>query len=457
MRRILRLDLFGLAGYRQPMPAIPCAARGSASARGIAPHIRAFLPALILSALVASCSPSSRGSGSAMLWTDTPELALAVELFNASREDQLVELEYKEDLALALAEKDANPSFAIGSYLKSRKVRGKFQSLDYLFGELYLNQTSFYPKLLALGKTEGRQILLPVSFNLPAIVFAKGKYRPPDPLFMELGAMGQDARSFNRIENGEYARMGFSPRWNSDFLLLYAQSLGAGFREEGKFAWSADGLSRVARELRAWSREKNTSDLSERSFDFKYLFTPDYQYIAQGRALFAYMDSSRLFSLPEEKRSPLDFRWFSESGATPVDDDIVFAGILRAGRNKTTAETFLKWFFKEANQNMILERARSTGGLDMSFGLAGGFSSVRSVDERIFPRFYPSLLGRMPLPERLSTPPALPQDWPAIKQNVVVPWLLETLSRNEESIDPARDFAARLDEYRQNATVTSVR
>ena len=412
---------------------------------------------IALCAVLCACAPSSFGSGSATLWTDVPELVLAVELFNASRQDQLVEMEYKEDLALALADKNANPSFAIGKYLKSRKVRGKFQSLDYLFGELFVNQASFYPNLLALGKIDGRQLLLPVSFNLPAIVYAKGNFNPPDPLLIDPDTMGKAAGSFNRIENREYVRMGFSPRWNSDFLVLYAQSLGAGFREERNFVWNAEGLDTATRGLREWSRSRNTSYSAERGFEFKYLFTPDYQYLAEGRALFAYMDSSRLFSLPEEKRSKLEFRWFSIAGATPVDEDIAYAAILRSGKNKTTAETFLKWFFKEANQKKILEKAKSTGCMDFSFGLAGGFSSIRAVDDRIFPLYYPTLPGRVPAPEKLAMPATLPHDWPAIRENVVAPWIQDALAQDGDGIDSAASLTSRLAEYRQNATVTSVR
>ncbi len=465
------------------MRAIPGTVRGRRRPHPFFDLIRALLLAAALSPLVLSCggegakagegsansalssgfapvrqTNSSEGeSGPAKLWTDIPELVLAVELFNASREDQLIELEYKEDLAGALSDRKADPALAIGRYLKSKKIRDKFQSLEYLFGELYVNQSSFYPNLLALGNVNGRQLFLPVSFNMPAIVFAKGKYRPPAPLLLDLETMGSSARSFNKIEGGSYVRMGFSPRWNPDFLVLYAQAEGVDFREDKKLVWNAEGLGRTVRNLRAWSREKNTSYLAERDFEFKYLFTPDYQYIAEGRALFAYMDSSRLFTLPVEKRGALEFRWFSSKGKIPVDDDMAFAAILRSGKGKSTAETFLKWFFKEENQRKILEKAASTGCMDIAFGLAGGFSSVRSVNERAFPTYYPSMSGQMPSAEQLSMPSTLPPDWPAIKENVVAPWLLESIARNIESVDPDAEFSARMEEYRQNATITSMK
>ncbi|MDP3178513.1 MAG: hypothetical protein Q8M76_11475, partial [Spirochaetaceae bacterium] len=125
--------------------------------------------------ILLSCGASDKGS--AELWTDVPELALAVELFNASQPKHIVQIAWKADLSEAVKEAAKPPTLAIGRYLKSQGVRDRFQSLDYLFDELVVNQSAFYPGLLSLGMLEGRQLLLPVSFNLPAVIFPRGENR----------------------------------------------------------------------------------------------------------------------------------------------------------------------------------------------------------------------------------------------------------------------------------------
>ncbi len=131
---------------------------------------------LIAAAFVISLSFSSCGimnTKLASIWTDVPEIAIYAELFNREQDRFRVEVVWKTELARELKDTRAAPALAIGHFLKSSIIRDRFQALDYLFGELTVHQAAFYPGLLNLGKIGGQQLLLPLSFNLPAIIFRK--------------------------------------------------------------------------------------------------------------------------------------------------------------------------------------------------------------------------------------------------------------------------------------------
>lgn len=404
----------------------------------------------VLAAFAAFLVPVfTRGAeGPAPVWTDVPELALYAELFNAQQSRYRVHVEWKEDLAAALREARVQPALAIGRYLKSSGVRDRFQSLDYLFGELLVNQAAFYPELLALGNIEGRQLLLPVSFDLPAIVFVEGgQVKTPSELVLGMDELA-GAAAFNQKKGESHVRMGFSPRWDPEFLVLLARAGGAGFKEGRPLTWSESGLTGAVQRIIDWSTTANGSAAQEEDFQFKYLYTPAYKYVGEGRALFAYMRGSDFFLVPEEKRSPLDFRWFAEGGSIPVREDLVFAAIPRAGKSKPAAEAFLKWFYQEESQRAMLESARRTRTLEGSFGVAEGFSAVRAVNERVFPLYYPALVGHLPPADGLAAPAILPSDWPTLRNKVVAPWLLEATARPAGAkAAPGEDLSARLADY----------
>jgi ABC-type glycerol-3-phosphate transport system substrate-binding protein len=407
----------------------------------------AGLLALGLALSLAGCS----SDGPATVWTDTPEIALYAELFNASQKRYRVEVRYKADLAQAIHDAKQAPDLAVGRYLKSSVTRDRFQSLDYLFGELTVNQASFYPSLLAFGNLDGRQILLPVSFDLPALIFAQGgSANSKGKFLLGLDDIAAEAHAYNKANAGSATRMGFSPRWDPDFLVYAMEAQGADFREGKPLAWNEASLDGAVDGLRSWTLSTNGSATEEEDFQFKYLYTPAYKYIADGRALFAYMPASSFFLVPEEKRGALDYRWFSRDGLVPVSSGLVCAAIPRAGRNKPAAEAFLQWFFKDDNQKAMLESARKSRELEGSFGIAGGLSAVRSVTERVFPRYYPALVGHLPPEGALLAPDSLPNNWPELKAKVVVPWLLEFTSKPEGGGPAGEELRLRLAAYLKN-------
>jgi len=421
--------------------------------RPIIRRVRPAVAALLAcgAAFVLSCSAPSAEPAS--IWTDAPALALAAELFNGSQDRYSVEVRWEADLAKAIRAAKRPPSVAVGRYLKGSSVRARFRPLDYLFERARVNRESFYEGILALGEAEGRQALIPLSFNLPAIVFAKGAAPAGDEFTISLEEMSGPSSAFATRGKPGASRMGFSPRWDPDFLVLAIGSGGAAFKQgKGGLAWSDDGLARAIDEVRLWTARVDGSATAADDYQFKYLYAPAYQYLREGRALYAYMGSSHIFLVPEDKREALDFRWFASGGLVPVSEDIVYVALARGGAGREAAEAFVAWLFREESQEAVLELSKRTRAMESHFGIAGGFSSMRSVNEKAFAKYYPSLLGHLPPADSLAPPAAVPEDWPALEAEVLGPWLLDTTASRGPAEDSGAELAARLADYRKKGS-----
>ncbi|GHT68199.1 lipoprotein [Spirochaetia bacterium] len=392
----------------------------------------------ILAAALVLLSCSARGE-TAVLWTDRPEFAVYAEYFNSSQDLHKVEVRYFKSLAAELTETNEYPDIVSGSWLKSVSTRAFFNPLDKFLTQRVVSQDDFYPRLLALGRIDNKQYLLPVAFNIPALVLAREKgsilSNPFTIGFEEIKKLGKD----HNVETGAgdtpgaYSRMGFSPAWDDEFLFIVASLFNTNFREASPVAWDTEALEQAVGYIQSWITEANTGIRQVEDFSFKYFFDPPAQLATTGRILFAYMDSSQLFTLAEERRSALDFRWIAEKDTIPLNEDTVFYGICKKGRAKKAATAFTQWFFRQENQRLLLESGKNKGMNETSFGIAGGFSAIQGVTEQVFPRFYPSLLGHMPQEEFLSPPNVLPRNWTALKDQVILPYLHERIRSNEKN------------------------
>jgi hypothetical protein len=179
------------------------------------------------------------------------------------------------------------------------------------------------------------------------------------------------------------------------------------------------------------------------------MYDPPAKLISSGRILFTCMDSSEIFTLSEERRTNLDFRWIAENDNIPLDEAAVYFGIHKKAKAKNAAYAFARWFFQADTQRLLLETSKSKRLLETSFGIGGGFSAMRNVTEQVFPQFYPSLLGRMPPESFLLAPAVLPHNWMSIKERVILPYLKERVRHTgEEEIRPLERRVA--DWYRLN-------
>jgi ABC-type glycerol-3-phosphate transport system substrate-binding protein len=396
---------------------------------------------------LASCS-SDKGK-TAILWSDRPEFALYAEYFNAAQDQYRVETLYHEFPAQKLMENGAPsegnpdtrsrrqvPDIVAGSWLKSVSTRAFFKPLDRHFRNKTLIRSDFYPRLLAMGNIDGKQYLLPISFNAPMVIFSReNREQISSPFTIDFAEMKQLGKEYNAQTRGVYTRMGFSPTWDNNFLFITATLFDASFKEQeaGPIAWNSNALEKSMDFVYAWNSEANTNMQTADDFTFKYLYDPPAKLVLSGRILFTCMDSDRFFTLAEDQQNNLDFRWIAEEDTIPLAEGTVYLGLAKKGKAPKAAAAFLRWFLSADTQRAILERSRQNRMFETSFGISGGFSAMRPVTEQIFPQFYLSLLGHIPPADFLSPPNILPMNWMALKERVVLPYLHDRARQTDQT------------------------
>lgn len=415
--------------------------RGS-PARGLA-----WASALILCLSMASCS-FVLGGQKAQLWTSCPALSQYVEDFNAQNGRHHIELVYVKDLDKALRERKDRPALAAGYWLKNSRTRSDFLPVDKLFTDMKLNAKAFYPDLLKMGRVGARQVLIPLSFNLPTVIFSD-----PDQAQVKAGQtidiedMRRASLAFNQAQAGGFSRMGFSPRWDSGFLYASVAAFGPAFRESKPLSYNEDSLQKAIDFERQWVKG-NSSVAAEDEYRFRYLYDPSYKSVVGGRALFAYLSSADFFLLPEETRDGLDYRWLSYRDRVDILDDVTMVGLCRRGSGMRAAEAFLAWLYRVDTQSRLLESSRQNGTAELIFGINGGFSALRPVTENILPSHYPSLLSHKFQGTSLNAPASLPANWPEIKQGFLIPYLYELASQEGETQLPGQgEIQSRIDAW----------
>jgi ABC-type glycerol-3-phosphate transport system substrate-binding protein len=381
----------------------------------------------------------------AQIWTDRSEFALYGELFNSFQNQYKVAVKYVEFPEMEL-KKQNRPDIIVASWIKSSSTSSHFKSLDGLFGTKKLSRNIFYPKVLSVGRIDRNQYLLPVSFNIPALIFSKNKEPSLSNQFtIDFDEIKKLSKEYNTVSRGLYTRMGFSPLWNDNFLLSTATLYGASFKDANPLAWDSAALEKSMGFINNWTNEINTSTHDEDDFTFRYFFEPPEKLIQSGRILFSYMESNDLFLLNEENKSHLDFRWVMEQNKIMVTEDLVYLGIPKRVTSKRAAKAFIIWFFNVENQRHILEYSKTNRINENIFGICGGFSSLGPVTEQIYPLFYPEFLGRMPPSEYFTSANVLPANWLTIKERVVMPYLNDRARK--ERADKAYPLERRLADW----------
>ena len=376
-----------------------------------------------------------------VIWTSCREFAQYIELFNRQHKDNCAILVYKENPALSLPPaKDENPpDIIVGSWLRTDAPQKSFKSLDYLFDTKKLTSDIFYPQLLEAGKRKKVQYLLPVSFNLPAVIFStENKELIPESYVLSLEQIRSTASACNtKNKKDAYTKIGFTPLGNTDFLYLTAKIKGADFREEkGEITWNGQAMLNAISFLKDWVNTENTSAQAEEDFTFKYLFMPYYRQVSSGRTLYAYTTSDNLFKILKEQELSVDYRWVVENNSIFIEDSCTLMGIYEDAANQVGATEFISWFFQSENQRKILESKELLNLETDMFGIAGGFSSLRDVTEHILPVFYTQLLTNLPPAQMLTVPNQLPARWESYRTLVVEPYIKDSVTLEEGQPQP---------------------
>ena len=380
--------------------------------------------------LLSSCAFNNNST--IILWTDKPEMTAYVEEFNSTQNKYRIEIVYKKQPGAALALTDNPADLIISDFLNSPGTIELFTPLDSIFKEESMDLSTFYSGLLELGQKEEELFLLPVSFNLPAVMFTRTTTEIENipSFFMNPSEMENAARSFNGKSDTDFQVLGFSPRWDSEVLFLNAVLTGTEFQllNTGVLSWNNQKLLDSLKLSIKWSEEINGGMEQEEEFTAKFLYDPSYKLIAENRILFYYSDLVNFFAIPPEKRKNLDFRWISSADKIPVLGNILFSGIPNGAKNKNGALEFIYWFFDPDNQKKLL-KSTQIKRMD-TFGFANGFSSLPEVNKNELPIIYPTLVGYIPPESSLIFPPPLPPYWNDLKAKVIRPWLDDQTGAN---------------------------
>ncbi len=387
-----------------------------------------------------------------IIWTNRSEIVAYVELFNLTNEDSKAVVVYKENPAESFppSSDEEIPDIIIGPWLKNNDIREKFLPLEYMFDDQLINKTQFYPQLLQYGSLGSQQYLLPVSFNLSTIVFSQGNSTLiPENNMVSADQIRDTGASVNILDEDVYTSMGFAPSWTPEFLYEIAKLNNAQFEQEKRnpdsFTWEEKSLAQTVEYFTEWTKNANTSTTAETEYQFKYLYNPVLKNVTDNNSLYAFIPSDELFVTPEEKLSSLYYRWVQKDGKTFIHDDMLSMGLYKETTKLADAEQFIIWFMNEENQRTILNWYDSMNLQTNTFGIAGGFSSIRSVNERDFPILYPIMWGNLPSPDSLVAPNKLPSNWEEIKASIILPYLLD--ATNTEKADSALTIEERLSDW----------
>ena len=399
---------------------------------------RFFFAAILLAAFSLLCSCDEPEQSRIIIWTSSAEFAQYTELFNFTHPGSNAVIVYKENPAQELppAKDELPPDIVIGSWLCTDKTQKQFKSLDYLFDRQTISSSMFYSQLLEAGKIRKTQYLLPVSFNLPAVIFAESnKDYISENYTMTLDQIKAAGLSYNeKNKKGTFSRIGFLPSANDDFLYLTTKIYRVDFREEkGQIVWSDLRLRNVVSYDRDWIINTNSSAQEEQDFAYKYLFMPDYRQVTSGRTLLAYTTSNKMFGYMKSQELNIDYRWIAGDDFIPIEDSLLMTGIYTKARNEQGATEFLTWFFDSENQKEILERKIQMELNNEMFGIADGFSSLRDVTEHVLPIYYNQLLTNLPPAQLLKVPQKLPARWDSYKSVVVEPYLNAAITTDSKT------------------------
>jgi hypothetical protein len=386
----------------------------------------------IAGALLLSGCPTEKQT-TAVLCTNRPEFTSYVELFNSSQDEYRLIISFNQAPREQLsANSDCEFDLIIDSQLNSQKYLNKLASLENLFMDGQLDTDRFYSVPLQQGRYDNQQVLLPISFQIPGLMFHIDHQLPNQDSFLismeQVQALNED---FSVQTEKGFSKLGLSLRWNP--FLLYQISLleDTDFRESstGSLIWNSENLNESVELIRNWTFEDNNGLTAEREFSQKFLIEPPYKLISKERILCYYTDAEEFYSISPQHREELQLRWLAADDSIPVLPSMLFAGIPHGAPGIQAAKAFLSWFSSTETQEQLL--ASTQYKRTRTFGIAGGFSALPKVNEQVLPTFYPSLVGYIPSAPYLDFAPPMPADWPQIRSQVIIPWLEDQASSEQ--------------------------
>ena len=369
-----------------------------------------------------------------MVWSNQPDAALLVELYNDKTDSQVL-FRYVSNLTESFTQEAPQADILIGSYINNPSVLEALLPVDELLDALPQRPAEPF---LSTARWEGSHRLVPLAFMLPTIVFRADLPADYPGTAITLDQIGHGAAKFGRFgENSPPSRLAFYPPLDPRgvYELLRVQGVSFFAAPDSTPMWDADLAQHAIEEVVDWRRRNNGSAALEASFAARFLHGPPLRLLDNRYLAYLYLPSDELLTWRFFSGGTYDFRWLADNdGNIAVLDSMIWAGIPRTSRNTQGAYDILRWFFESENQ-LALMQAKADQYVDR-FGLFGGFSTVETVNRNVIPTVYPQLSGRVPSLDALVVPKILPRYWDELKAAVLLPFLGRsaeaTSSWNEE-------------------------
>ena len=395
-----------------------------------------LLLSLAASAVLLSCAAVAPDP--LVVWSNVTDVAYAVERYNLE-DDRPVHFRFVPDLAQALTQERSDADVVIGRWINTPIVnRLIMPPSDYLPRQKGRLDPPF---LTALAFGDGSSPWLPLSYNIPTLVFAVRQIHVDQPFALSFATLSESVRWTNREKGSEPPV--FAPYADNTGLYAVYRSLGFAVTVDtgGSPVWSSSVLSDAVESVRTWQLQEFGSAEDEGRYIARYLYDPPFRQIDNGRVGFFYGSSQSVFNWSFLGDRSYDFRWLArDDRRLVVNENVVYGGILSDTTQKDRAVQFLSWLTTPAVQ-VDLTAGKIAAGID-TFGFLEGFSTIPDVNTELSQEVYPRLRGRVPSPGILVVPGMLPRYWNEAVDQVVAPFLA--------SPGRAEDLSSRLDRwYRQ--------
>ncbi|MDC7233597.1 MAG: hypothetical protein PQJ58_10215, partial [Spirochaetales bacterium] len=369
---------------------------------------------ILLLSLLLLLSGCTRTEDTIKVYSDRPEVAELVNLFNQSQDLYTAVFTYTS----GTSEEPVNPGLhdiVIAGGLHSSRNKERLSDLNSLRNSSFVK--SVYPELLKTGITGTSLRAIPLSASLPVIIsgekISRGKY-------ISWSELSDFASGFNIVQEDSLRNTGFSPLWSEVFVTSWYNNSISSYSTEVRENSFRD-FDRLSAELKQWIIENNGSMEMCRAFSDKYRYIPDYRLIINGRIACTVLSLEEWALLPDtitRELTPGILKF--EEGLQSTE--ILSAGIPAEPANPEGALIFMNWLLEESTwEDYLTLLARSR---DESFAFLGGISASEKLNTGLLLRYYPWMEPYAPRAGEWSIQPEVETQWPLVWDKLLLPLVM---------------------------------
>lgn len=354
-------------------------------------------------------------------------MAFFAEQFNSIQNKEKVLFLYYDDTRESLNQ-DQLPDLIVDYDIQDIHKKIHLSNLRFTIG----SKNQYYKELLNAGKVLNKQLLVPLSFNLPLLAYRHTPGYNEFPLFLNIEDIPQHAITLNKSSRYEYNAIGFSPLWDLEALYISHRLLGLQyFTKNETFYFPPISLTQSHQMVSDWVGQFIPDLYMEELFRDKYRNTPGEELLRKNLVKFFFYPSNKFFQTFKEVQKENLFSWFSFENQTPAIENFLLAAIPTKANNTRGAKKFLKWLLNAKTQKILIDKKIQVGY--ESFGLCDGFSSIKSVNQNTISKVYPAFkLAPIPSEKQILFPKSVPIGYAQAKDQVIAPWLYKKLLNRQE-------------------------